>query len=68
MVSFTIICFIEILIFSANADQMQYSAVSDLGLHCLPLSVTLLGASRLKCVNLYHSLGKFSKYPVDATH
>ena len=30
---------------SGDTDQMWHSAVSDLGLHCLP--VTLLGVSRL---------------------
>ena len=34
---------------SGGTDQMPYSVVSDLNLHCLP--VTLLGVSRLKCVN-----------------
>ena len=34
---------------SENLDQMPRSAASDLGLHCLP--VTLLGVSRLQWVN-----------------
>ena len=34
---------------SGNPDQMPHSAASDLGLHCLP--VTLLGVSRLQWVN-----------------
>ena len=44
-------CYIEIPVFNANSvdpDQIQHSAPSDLGLHCLP--VTLLGVSRLKWV------------------
>ena len=43
------ICFIEIPVFNANSvdpDQMRQNAASDLGLHCL--LVTLLGLSRLK--------------------
>ena len=34
-------CFIEVPFLNANSvdpDQMQYSVVSDLGLHCLPAS------------------------------
>ena len=34
---------------SGDPDQMSHSAASDLGLHCLP--VTLLGISRLQWVN-----------------
>ena len=44
-------CFIEIPVFNANRvdpDQMLHSAVSDLGLHCL--SMSLLWDARLKCV------------------
>ena len=33
---------------SEDPDQMPHSAASDLGLHCLP--ITLLGVSRLKLV------------------
>ena len=33
---------------SGDPDQMPHSAASDLGLHCLP--VTLLGVSRLQWV------------------
>ena len=33
---------------SGDPDQMLLSVASDLGLHCLP--VTLLGVSRLHCV------------------
>ena len=35
---------------SGDPDQMPHSAASDLGLHCLP--VTLLGVSRLQWVKL----------------
>ena len=34
---------------SEDPDQMPHSVASDLGLHCLP--VTLLGVSRLQWVN-----------------
>ena len=34
---------------SGGSDQMPHSAASDLGLHCLP--ITLLRVSRLQCVN-----------------
>ena len=34
---------------SGDPDQMPHSAASDLGLHCLP--ITLLGFSRLQRVN-----------------
>ena len=34
---------------SGDPDQTQRSAASDLGLHCLP--ITLLWVSRLQCVN-----------------
>ena len=34
---------------SGDTDQMLHSAASDLGLHCLP--ITILGVSRLKWVN-----------------
>ena len=33
---------------SGNPDQMPHSAASDLGLHCLP--ITLLGVSQLQWV------------------
>ena len=36
-----------------DPDQMPHSAASDLGLHCLP--ITLLRFPRLQWVNLYHS-------------
>ena len=35
---------------SVDSDQMPHSAASDLGVHCLPL--TLFGASRLSWVNV----------------
>ena len=41
-----LLCFIEIPVFNASSvdpDQMLHSASSDLGLHCLP--ITLLGVS-----------------------
>ena len=34
---------------SEDPNQMPRSAASDLGLHCLP--ITLLGVSRLQCVS-----------------
>ena len=34
---------------SGDPDQTPRSAASDLGLHCLP--ITILGVSRLQCVN-----------------
>ena len=34
---------------SEESDQMLHFAASDLGLHCLP--ITLLGVSRLQWVN-----------------
>ena len=33
---------------SEDPDQMPHSAASDVGLHCLP--ITLLGVSRPRCV------------------
>ena len=38
------LCFIEIPVFNANSvdlDQMPHSVASDLGLHCLPMSLLL---------------------------
>ena len=35
---------------SAELNQTPHSVVSDLGLHCLP--ITLLGVSRLKWVSM----------------
>ena len=39
---------VEVFANSIDPDQMPHSVVSDLGLHCLP--VTLLGVSRLQWV------------------
>ena len=39
----------EVFTNSEDPDQMPHSVVSDLGLHCLP--ITLLGVSRLQWVN-----------------
>ena len=44
---------------SEDPDQVPHSAASDLGLHCLP--VTLLWVSRLQWVN-YNSCRGHSKY------
>ena len=56
LVSFYYHCFIEIPIFNANGvdpDQTPRSAASDLGLHCLQLS--LLWDARHKWVkNMFH--------------
>ena len=41
----------EVFANSEDPDQMWRSAASDLGLHCLP--VTLLGVSRLQWVDSY---------------
>ena len=49
---FLLPCFIEIPVFNANSadpDQMSHSAASDLGLHCLPMS--LLWDARHKGLN-----------------
>ena len=40
---------VELSANSGDPDQMPHSAVSDLGLHCLP--ITLLRVSRLQWVN-----------------
>ena len=40
---------VELFANSGDPDQMPHSAASDLGLHCLP--VTLLRVSRLQWVN-----------------
>ena len=47
-----LLCLIKIPVFNANSvnpEQMQCSAVSDLGLYCR--SVTFLSVSRLKLVS-----------------
>ena len=41
---------VELFANSGDPDQMLHSAASDLGLHCLP--ITLLGVARLKLVNI----------------
>ena len=41
---------VELFANSGDPDQMPHSAASDLGLHCLP--ITLLGVSRLQWVKL----------------
>ena len=49
--SLLLLCFIEIPIFNVNSvdpDQTLHSAASDLGLHCLPMS--LLWDASLKSV------------------
>ena len=38
---------------NGNSDQTLHSAASDLGLHCL--QITLLGVFRLKCTNMGES-------------
>ena len=45
---------------SEDSDQTPQSAASDLGLHCLP--VTLLGVSRLQWVNLYEALAQYKHF------
>ena len=42
---------VEQFVNSGGPDQTSHSSASDLGLHCLP--VTLLGVSRLQCVKYY---------------
>ena len=42
----------ELFANSGDPDQMQHSAASELGPHCLP--VTLLGISRLKSIRFKH--------------
>ena len=41
---------------SGDPDQMLHSAVSDLGLHCSP--ITHLGVSRLQWIKFYDHYGK----------
>ena len=55
----------ELFANSGDPDQMPCSAASDLGLHCLP--ITLLGLSRLQCVNChlqYKVIVSYSSYIV----
>ena len=40
---------VELFTNNGDPDQMPRSAASDLGLHCLP--ITLLGVSRLQWIN-----------------
>ena len=42
---------VELFANSGDPDQMLHSTASDLGLHCLP--ITLLGVSRVHWVNTY---------------
>ena len=53
----------ELFANSGDPDQTPRSALSDLGLHCLP--VTRLGVSSLPLVNHYHSQGRFSSRHID---
>ena len=41
---------VELFANSGDLDQTSHSAASDLGIHCLP--ITLLGVSRLQWVKL----------------
>ena len=45
---------VELFANSGDSDQMPHSAASDLGLHCLP--ITLFGVSGLQWVNEYHNI------------
>ena len=49
---------VELFAKSGDSDQTLQSAASDLGLHCLP--ITLLGVSRLQWVSFYPTLIKFT--------
>ena len=42
---------VKLFVNSEDPDQTPRSAASDLGLHCLP--ITLLGVSRLQWVNIF---------------
>ena len=44
---------VELFANSGDLDQMPYSAASDMGLHCLP--ITLLGVTRLQWDNELHN-------------
>ena len=44
----------ELFANSGDLDQMPHSAASDLGLHCLP--ITLIGVSRLQWVKSAHNI------------
>ena len=47
---------IELFANNVDPDQTPRSAASDLGLHCL--SITLLGVSRLQWVKLYFYMSR----------
>ena len=49
---------VELFTNSGYPDQRPHSVASDLGLHCLP--VTLLGISRLQWVNITFLIALFS--------
>ena len=54
--NFLLLCFIGIPVLNVNCinpDQIPYSAVSDLGLHCLP--IVLLGFPDKDGLNRYSS-------------
>ena len=46
---------VELFANSGDPDQMPHSMASDLGLHCLP--ITLLGVSRLQWIKVMVFLG-----------
>ena len=46
---------VELFANSGDPDQMPHSVASDLGLHCLP--ITLLGVSSLQWVKMVISKG-----------
>ena len=52
----------EIFANSEDPDQTPHSAASDLGLHCLP--ITLLGISRLQWLKLSQCMTKPTRRPV----
>ena len=49
----------KLLANSEDPDQSPHSTVSDLGVHCLP--ITLLGVSRLQWVNEAYLFGMRTK-------
>ena len=51
---------VELFANSGDPNQMPHSVVSDLGLHCLP--VTFLGVSRLKWINANVQIGLHAAY------
>ena len=56
----------KLLANSGDPDQTPHSAASELGLHCLP--ITLLGVSRLQWVNYDVSLWRVRRPYSDRTH